>query len=133
MTKNPLHLDFVRDAVREKAARELVTLNQRADAFGSVERARDALFTLTTDLANSAAAMAAVASDATVVPRMKKLRKLVDDAHLLATELADSLGADKNRATVEAQREVIHEALRAVGLDPAAPLTPPDEPKKPAG
>lgn len=133
MTKNPPHLDFVRDAVREKAARELVTLNQRADAFGSVERARDALFTLTTDLANAAGAMAAVASDATVVPRMKKLRKLVDEAHVLATELSDSLGTDKNRASVQAQQEVIHEALRSVGVDPATVLSAPDEAKKPAG
>lgn len=123
MSKNALQMDFVRDAVREKATRELVSLNQRADAFGSVDRARDALFTLSTDLASAAGAMAAVAADATVLPRMKKLRKLVDDAHVLATELADALGTDKSRASLQAQQEAIHEALRSAGIDPATVLS----------
>lgn len=119
MSKTTLQMDFVRDAVREKASRELMALHQRADAFGSVDRARDALFTLSGDLAGASGAVAAVAADATVLPRLKKLRKLVDDAHVLATELADALGTDQNRASLQAQTDAIHEALRAAGIDPA--------------
>ena len=75
--------DFVKEAIREKAARELASLNQRADAVGGVERSRDALFTISNDLTGAAAAVTAVAGDATVAAKMKKLRKLVEDAHVL--------------------------------------------------
>ncbi|MBI5515370.1 MAG: hypothetical protein HY909_16445 [Deltaproteobacteria bacterium] len=121
-SKTTLQMDFVREAVREKATRELVALNQRADAFGSVDRARDTLFTLTADLAHASGAVAAVATDATVVPRMKKLRKLLDEAHALATELADTLGTDAHREALNASRAAILEALRASGIDPETVL-----------
>jgi hypothetical protein len=120
--KTTLQLDFVREAVREKAARELAALNQRADAFGCVDRARDTLFTLTADLAHAAGSVAAVATDATVVPRMKKLRKLLDEAHALATELADTLGTDARREALHGSRAAILEALRAAGIDPETVL-----------
>ena len=36
MSKNALQMDFVRDAVREKATRELVSLNQRSAQISQV-------------------------------------------------------------------------------------------------
>ena len=114
MSRNGMS-EFVREAIREKATRELNALNQRAHAFGGIDRSRDALFTVAGDLA---AASAAVSSDAAVATKFKKLRKLIDDAHVLATEIADALGTDAQREALEAQRVAVTEALRAAGIDP---------------
>jgi hypothetical protein len=115
--------DFVREAIREKAARELSALNQRADVFGGVERARDGLFTVATELTNAASAVAAVATDAVVTAKMKKLRKLVEDANVLATEIADVLGVDKQREAVASARQSILDALKTAGIDPNGVFT----------
>ncbi len=112
--------EFIREAVREKASRDLHALEQRSHAFGGVDRARDSLFTIGTDLTAAANAVGSVTNDATVTTRLRKLRKLVDDAHALATELADALGTDGQRGSVESQRQAIHEALRAAGIEPEA-------------
>ncbi|MBL8604337.1 MAG: hypothetical protein JNK72_20600 [Myxococcales bacterium] len=112
--------DFIREAIREKAMRDLHALEQRSHAFGGIDRARDALFTIATDLTNASNAVGAVTNDSAVAAKMKKLRKLVDDAHALATELADALGTDGQRDALDAQRGAILEALKEAGLDPKA-------------
>ena len=117
MTKNGALSDFVREAIREKATRELNALNQQSGAFGGIERARDALFTLANDLASTTVAVSAISSDNSVSAKIKKLRKLVDDAHVLATEVADVLGVDAQREAVESSRQSILEALKAAGID----------------
>ena len=117
MSRNGMS-EFVREAIREKATRELNALNQRAHAFGGIDRSRDALFTVAGDLAAASAAVSAVSSDAAVATKFKKLRKLIDDAHVLATEIADALGTYAQREALEAQRVAVTEALRAAGIDP---------------
>jgi len=116
--------EFIREAVREKASRDLHALEQRSHAFGGVDRARDALFTVGTDLTAAANAISSITSDPTVATRLRKLRKLVDDAHALATELSDTLGTDGQRDSLESQRHAIHEALRAAGIEPEALVQP---------
>lgn len=116
--------EFIREAIREKASRDLHALEQRSHAFGGVDRARDSLFTIGTDLTAAANAVGAITTDAAVATKLRKLRKLVDDAHALATELADTLGTDSQRDSLESQRHAIHEALRAAGIDPDALATP---------
>lgn len=114
--------DFVRDAIREKASRELAALNQRVDAFGGIERSRDGLFKISNDLTSAASAVSAVAADPAVAAKMKKLRKLVEDAHVLATEIADALGIDAQREALSASRQSILEALKAAGIEPGLVL-----------
>lgn len=109
--------DFVREAIKEKATRELGALEQRAEAFGGVERARDALHTVSSDLTQAVGSVGAVSADPTVSARMKKLRKLVEDSLSLATELSDTLGAGKHRAELETQRKAILEALAMAGVE----------------
>jgi len=116
--------EFIREAIREKASRDLHALEQRSHAFGGVDRARDSLFTIGTDLTAAANAVGSITNDAAVATKLRKLRKLVDDAHALATELADTLGTDSQRDSLESQRQAIHEALRAAGIDPDAVATP---------
>jgi hypothetical protein len=116
--------EFIREAIREKASRDLHALEQRSHAFGGVDRARDSLFTIGTDLTAAANAVGSITNDAAVATKLRKLRKLVDDAHALATELADTLGTDSQRDSLESQRQAIHEALRAAGIDPDAMATP---------
>lgn len=116
--------EFIREAIREKASRDLHALEQRSHAFGGVDRARDSLFTIGTDLTAAANAVGSITNDAAVATKLRKLRKLVDDAHALATELADTLGTDSQRDSLESQRQAIHEALRAAGIDPDAVTTP---------
>lgn len=110
--------DFIREAIREKALRELHALEQRSHAFSGIDRSRDSLFTIASDLTGAANAVGAVTTDSAVMAKLKKLRKLVDDAHALATELADSLGTDSQRDGLESQRGQILEALKEAGLDP---------------
>ena len=117
MSRNGMS-EFVREAIREKATRELNALNQRAHAFGGIDRSRDSLFTIAGDLATATSAVSAVSADAGVASKFKKLRKLIDDAHVLATEIADALGTDAQREALEAQREAVTEALRTAGIDP---------------
>ena len=111
--------DFVREAIREKATRELGALTQRSEALGGVERARDVLHTVSSELTLAAGSVGAVTTEPGAGVRMKKLRKLVEDAHALATELADTLGVEKHRAAVDDQRKALLEALRMAGFDPA--------------
>lgn len=117
MSKNGMS-EFIREAIREKATRDLIALNQRAHAFGGIDRSRDALFTVAGDLATATSAVSAVSADAGVASKFKKLRKLIDDAHVIATEIADALGTDAQRESLNAQREAVTEALRAAGIDP---------------
>jgi hypothetical protein len=121
-TGNAVVSDFVRDAIREKAVRELGALTQRADTFGGIERARDALHTISSDLTSAASAATALATDASVTSRLKKLRKLVEDAYALATEVADTLGVDGQRDSLAASRRSILDALEAAGIDPTSVL-----------
>ncbi len=125
MSKNAVVSDFMREAVREKATRELAALQQRADVLGGVERARDALQGVSTDLSSATAAIGSLSGDVGVTAKLKKLRKLVDDANALATEIGDALGVDKHRDTAAASREAILEALKSAGLDPNEVLTSP--------
>ena len=103
--------DFVRQAIREKAERELAGLQQRLDAVGGVERARDSLHRVSSDVTAAAGAYAGLATtDTTIASKMKKLKKLVEEAHAIATELGDVL---------EAQRKEITRALEGAGIDPS--------------
>lgn len=115
--------DFVREAIREKAARDLAALNQRIDAFGGLERARDALHTASTDLTSASAAVASMPVDAQSSNKLKKLRKLVDDALALATDLSDALGVDAQRDGLQTNRQAILDALEKAGIDPTTVLT----------
>jgi hypothetical protein len=113
--------DFVRQAIREKAERELAGLQQRLDAVGGVERARDALHRVATDVTAAACAYAGMTTtDTAVASKMKKLKKLVEEAHALATDLGDVLGVGREREALEAQRREIGKALDAAGIDPSA-------------
>jgi hypothetical protein len=124
MSKNGSQSEFVREAIREKATRELAALNQRGEAFRGIERARDALHTISSELTTSAGAVTAVAPDAAVAGKLKKLRKAVEDAHALATEIADAIGVDAEREALTASRHSILEALKSVGIDPTTVLSP---------
>ncbi|MEZ4406272.1 MAG: hypothetical protein R3A52_07345 [Polyangiales bacterium] len=110
--------EFIKEAIREKAARELVSLRHREHAFGGIDRARDALFTVAADLTDAAGAVGQVSSDPQVATKLKKLRKLVDDAHVLATEIADAIGTDVQRDALSSQKTAILDALKAAGIDP---------------
>ncbi len=125
MSKHTVVTDFMREAVREKATRELAALAQRSEAFGGMERVRDGLHTVTTELAAATPSVSAIATDGGIAGKLKKLRKLVDEAHLIATEIGDALGGDTHGDELAASKQGILDALKAAGLDPAvAHVTP---------
>lgn len=107
--------EFVREAIREKAARELATLDQRTAAFDAAEHARATLDALAASLAGATPALVASA-DSSTVAKLKKLRKAVDDATLFADEIASALGVDTRREELVAQRLEIERALSSVGI-----------------
>lgn len=117
MTK-PAVSDFVRDAIREKASRELASLNQRTLAFDGVERARDAIAAITSDLGATASALAMLPPDPAVVAKLRRLRKTMDDATTLSLAIAESLAIDEQRSSAEVARASILRALDEIGLDP---------------
>jgi hypothetical protein len=119
MSKNGMS-DFIKEAIREKATKDLQALEHRAHAFGGIELARDALFKVGNDLPAAALAVMAVTTDAAALSKLKKLRKLVDDAHVLATEVADALGTGTQRDSLESSKQAILEALKSAGIDPAS-------------
>ncbi|MDP3274344.1 MAG: hypothetical protein Q8Q09_04065 [Deltaproteobacteria bacterium] len=113
--------DFVRTAIREKAEREMLGLTQRLEAFGGIERARDALHQITSDITAANAGYASLpVIDAATSTKLKKLKKLAEDALALATELGDVLGVDAEREALLEQRAEIEQALLSVGIDPAS-------------
>lgn len=115
----PVINDFVRTAIREKAERELGAVQQRLDAFGGIERTRDTLHTVASDLTNTTVAFSGLpTTDAAGSAKLKKLRKLVEDAHALATELSDTLGVDREREALQSQKREIERALESAGINP---------------
>ena len=138
MAKNPPMSDFVREAIREKALRELAALDQRASACGAIERASTGLAAVATELYATTSAFPALTTDTAATAKLKKLRKTVDDARALASELADTLGvASKSEELATARAEIL-DALRGAGVDvdavmaAAAPPAAPEPAAAPA-
>jgi hypothetical protein len=107
--------EFVREAIREKAMRELASLDQRTRAFDAVTHMREVLTALVASSATATPTIVGVADGATI-GRLKKLRKAIDDAKLLSDDIADALGVDERRAELDAARAEIERALASVGL-----------------
>lgn len=110
---------FVREAIREKATRELAALDQRVAAFDAVAHMREVLTALVAHSATATPGIVGCADGATI-GRLKKLRKSIDDAKLLADDIADAMGIDDKRGELEAQRTEIERALASVGLGEVA-------------
>jgi len=66
---------YVQQAIREKAERDLAALDVRLSAFDAVDRALDSLVELSGALGQSTPAIAQTAPDASVVAKLKKLRR----------------------------------------------------------
>jgi hypothetical protein len=116
--------EFVREAVREKASKELVVLHQRVVALDGVERAKEAIGVVAGELVVTASAIAALAPDSALVTKLRKLRKAVEEAQTLSCEIAETLSIDEQRKTTEAARASILRALDDAGIHPDAVLAP---------
>jgi hypothetical protein len=114
---------YVQQAIREKAERDLAALDVRLSAFDAVDRALDALVELSGTLGQSTPAIAQTAPDPSVVTKLKKLRRSIDDARGLAEEIATALDVQTARASASDERRASVEALTAAGID-AATLSP---------
>jgi len=114
--------DFMKQAVREKATRELAALTQRSDALGGVERVRDGLQGVAAEIATATPAVIAITGDTTVPAKLKKLRKLVEESVALATELGNALGVDNHRDAVAASRQAILDALKSADIEASSVL-----------
>lgn len=111
---------FVREAIREKATRELAALDQRQAAFDAVAHMREVLTALVAHSATATPGIVGCADSATI-GRLKKLRKSIDDAKLLADDIADGLGIDEKREGLVTARAEIERALVSVGLGETVP------------
>lgn len=110
---------YLQQALREKAERDLASLDQRISAFEAVDRALDALVDLSTQLGQSTPAIAQTAPDPGVVAKLKKLRRSIDDARAFAEEIAQALDVKAQREEAAGARQAIVDALAAAGIDPA--------------
>lgn len=139
--ESPALSDYVRDAVREKAARDWQKLRARTEAFGAIEGLLGALATTERELATAAPIVLAAAPEVGLGSKIKKLRKAVDEAGALSRDVVEALGGAKSRASLEEARAAILDALRSAGLDesaldapapaPAAPPPAPEETPEP--
>ncbi len=118
--QSPPLSDYVREAVREKAARDWQRLRQRGDAFGAIERMLATLAATERELAECAPVVLAAAPEAGLGSKLKKLRRTVDEASALARDIVDALGGATSRESLEEARGAILDALRSAGLDEPA-------------
>ena len=112
--------DFIRAAVQEKAERELSRLDQQLVAFETLQSTRAALDTLLEVLSKGTAPVVAIATGGAAIGRFKKLRRAVEEAHVLAGELVIELEAEEGLAKVRGVREKILAELESVGAEPIA-------------
>jgi len=110
---------YLQQALREKAERDLASIDRRIAAFDAVDRALDALVELSSELGTSTPAIAQTAPDPSVVGKLKKLRKSIDDARTYAEEIAHALDVKAQREEASAARLAIVDALAAAGIDPS--------------
>ncbi len=111
---------YVQQAIREKAERDLAALDVRLSAFDAVDRALDALVDLSGTLGQSTPAIAQTAPDPSVVAKLKKLRRAIDDARAFAEEIAAALEVQTARDRASEERKAIVDALTAAGIDPTS-------------
>ncbi|MFO0615611.1 MAG: hypothetical protein U0414_23660 [Polyangiaceae bacterium] len=107
---------FVRDAIREKAKRDLAALDTRAKAIEAATKARGDIQALIEAITEASPALAAGADVTAGVPaKLKRLRKALDEASSTAEQIAEAIGADSAEG-VQEKRSEIEEALRAAGI-----------------
>lgn len=118
--QSPALSDYVREAVREKAARDWQRLRQRSEAFAAIEQLLGALAATERELAESAPVVLSAAPEAGLGSKIKKLRRAVDEASSLSRDIVEALGGATSRASLEEARNAILDALRSAGLDESA-------------
>jgi hypothetical protein len=121
MGKQPPVSEFIRDAIREKASRDLQVLSQRETAFEGIGRAHRELTDLAVHLATTASALAALPPDPGIVAKVRRLRKAVDEAQSLSAEVAEALAVGEQREAIGVARAEILRAMTEVGLEPVLP------------
>ncbi len=113
----PLALSgFVRDAIREKAARELAALGASLDAFGRLLSVASALGAASSDLTALLGGLSAIAADSGTIGRAKKLRKLLDEARDAAESLVEATGVEQRRIEAEEKRQMLLSELDQAGI-----------------
>lgn len=107
---------FVRDAIREKATRELAALDARAKAIDSAAKARADIQALIASIGDATPALAAGADVTVGMPaKIKRLKKALDEAASSVEQIAEAIGAD-NAGDVQDKRAEIERALDAAGI-----------------
>jgi hypothetical protein len=107
---------FVRDAIREKAARELAAIGASLDAFGRLLSVASALGSASSDLTALLGNLAAIAADSSTIGRAKKLRKLLDEARDAAETLVETTGIEARRVEAEEKRDMLLRELNQAGI-----------------
>ncbi len=107
--------DFIRAAVQEKAERELSRLDQQLVAFETLRDTRTSLDALLDVLSKGTAPVVAIATGGSAIGKFKKLRRAIEEAHVLAGELGVELEVDEGLAKVVGARGRIVSELEAVG------------------
>ena len=118
-SSSPAVSDFVRDAIREKVSREWAVLRHRGEGYDALDRIRAALDALSEETQRSAMALGTVVESAALGPRLKKMRKAIDEARSLAAELHAGLGVEEQRAKLAETRRSVTDAWKNAGLDEA--------------
>jgi hypothetical protein len=107
---------FVRDAIREKATRELAALDARAKAIEAATKAHADIQSLIEAITEASPALAAGADVTAGVPaKLKRLRKALDEASSTAEQIAEAIGAEGVDGVREKRAE-IEAALEAAGI-----------------
>jgi hypothetical protein len=108
--------DYVRAALKEKASKDLAALEQKSTAFAAIDGVRTAI----RGLVEGWPATAAGLSDPALTAKMKKLRKAIDEAQALSSEISEAIGGDARRSELAAERKAIIDALASAGIDEAS-------------
>lgn len=120
MSKAPVS-EFIRAAVLEKAERDLSRLDQQLLALDTLQGARAQLDTLLDRLAKGTAPVVSISHETSAITRFKKLRRAVEEAHVLAGELSIQLEVDEALTRTAAARAKIVAELETVGVAPPEP------------
>lgn len=114
---SPVLSSFARDAIREKATRELSAIDGALAACDDVLATKGSLTDAAASLTAFLGGLSTLDSDSATIARAKKLRKLLDEARDAAEGIVTALDVEARRKAAGEKREALVTELKRLGIE----------------